>query len=48
LLSRLVVSEALWLMGAGLLLGVAGSVALQPVVAGQIYCRPAGPRGWTR
>jgi hypothetical protein len=33
LLSRLVLGEALWLMGAGLLVGVAGSVALQSVVA---------------
>jgi len=41
---RLVVGEALWLMGAGLLLGVAGSVALQSVVAGQLYgVKPLDP-----
>jgi len=34
---KLVVREALWLLGAGLLLGVAGSVALRSVVAGQLY-----------
>jgi putative ABC transport system permease protein len=41
---KLVVGEALWLMGAGLLLGVAGSVALQSVVAGQLYgVKPLDP-----
>jgi predicted permease len=34
---RLVVREALWLLGAGLLVGLAGSVALRSVVAGQLY-----------
>ncbi len=34
---KLVVGEALWLMGAGLVAGVAGSVALRSVVAGQLY-----------
>ncbi len=34
---KLVVGEALWLRGAGLLLGVAGSVALRSVVAGHLY-----------
>ncbi len=41
---KLVVGEALWLMGAGLVLGVAGSVALQSVVAGQLYgVKPLDP-----
>jgi hypothetical protein len=41
---KLVVGEALWLLGAGPLLGVAGSVALRPVIAGQLYCmRPLDP-----
>jgi predicted permease len=41
---KLVVREALWLMGAGLLLGAAGSVALQSVVAGQLYgVKPLDP-----
>jgi len=34
---KLVVREALWLLGAGLLLGLAGSAALRSVVAGQLY-----------
>jgi len=34
---KLVVSEALWLLGAGLILGVGGSVALRSVVARQLY-----------
>jgi len=41
---RLVVGEALWLLGAGLLLGVAGSVALRSVVAGHLYgVKPLDP-----
>lgn len=41
---KLVVSEALWLLGAGLILGVAGSVALRSVVAGQLYgVKPLDP-----
>jgi predicted permease len=41
---KLVVGEALWLMGAGLIVGVAGSVALQSVVAGQLYgVKPLDP-----
>jgi putative ABC transport system permease protein len=41
---KLVVGEALWLMLAGLLLGVTGSVALQSVVAGQLYgVKPLDP-----
>lgn len=41
---RLVVNEALWLLGAGLLLGVAGSMALRSVVAGQLYgVKPLNP-----
>ncbi len=41
---RLVVNEALWLLGAGLLLGVAGSMALRSVVAGQLYgVKPLDP-----
>ncbi len=36
--------EALWLLGAGLVLGVAGSVALRSVVAGQLYgVKPLDP-----
>ncbi len=34
---KLVVGEALWLVGAGLLLGVTGSLALRTVLAGQLY-----------
>jgi predicted permease len=41
---KLVVREALWLVGAGLLLGGAGSVALRSVVAGQLYgVKPLDP-----
>src|SRR5580700_8137022 len=41
---KLAIREALWLLGAGPLLGVAGSVALRPVIAGQLYCmRPLDP-----
>ena len=41
---KLVVHEALWLLGTGLLLGVAGSVALRSVVAGQLYgVKPLDP-----
>ncbi len=41
---RLVVREALWLLVAGLALGVAGSVALRSVVAGQLYgVKPLDP-----
>jgi putative ABC transport system permease protein len=41
---KLVVREALWLLGAGLLLGVVGSVALRSVVAGQLYgVKPLDP-----
>lgn len=41
---QLVVGEALWLLGAGLLLGVAGSMALRSVVAGQLYgVKPLDP-----
>src|SRR3984957_2681354 len=41
---KLVVSEALWLLGAGLILGVAGSIALRSVVAGQLYgVKPLDP-----
>jgi ABC-type antimicrobial peptide transport system permease subunit len=41
---KLVVSEALWLLGAGLILGVAGSVALRSVVTGQLYgVKPLDP-----
>ena len=41
---KLVLSEALWLIGAGLILGVAGSVALRSVVAGQLYgVKPLDP-----
>ena len=34
---KLIVREALWLLGAGLVVGVVGSVALRSVVAGQLY-----------
>lgn len=41
---HLVLREALWLLGAGLLLGTAGSVALRSVVAGQLYgVKPLDP-----
>ena len=41
---KLMVGEALWLLGAGLILGVGGSVALRPVVAGQLYgVKPLDP-----
>ena len=41
---KLVVQEALWLLGAGLFLGAAGSVALRSVVAGQLYgVKPLDP-----
>jgi predicted permease len=41
---KLVVSEALWLLAAGLLLGVGGSVALRSVVASQLYgVKPLDP-----
>jgi predicted permease len=41
---NLVVREALWLLVAGLLLGVAGSVALRSVIAGQLYgVKPLDP-----
>jgi len=41
---KLVVSEALWLLGAGLLIGVGGSVALRSAVAGQLYgVKPLDP-----
>jgi putative ABC transport system permease protein len=41
---KLVLSEALWLMGAGLVVGVAGSVALRSVAAGQLYgVKPLDP-----
>jgi predicted permease len=41
---KLVLSEALWLLGAGLVLGVGGSVALRSVVAGQLYgVKPLDP-----
>ncbi|HEV3199554.1 MAG TPA: ABC transporter permease [Bryobacteraceae bacterium] len=41
---KLVVREALSLLGAGLFLGVAGSVALRSVVAGQLYgVKPLDP-----
>jgi putative ABC transport system permease protein len=39
-----VVREAVWLLGAGLVLGGAGAVALQKVVAGQLYgVKPLDP-----
>ena len=41
---KLVVGEALWLLGTGLILGVGGSVALRSVVAGQLYgVKPLDP-----
>jgi predicted permease len=41
---KLVVSEAVWLLGAGLILGIAGAVALRSVVAGQLYgVKPLDP-----
>jgi predicted permease len=41
---KLVVGEALLLLGAGLILGVGGSVALRSVVAGQLYgVKPLDP-----
>jgi putative ABC transport system permease protein len=41
---KLVVGEALWLLAAGLLLGVAGSVALRSAVAEQLYgVKPLDP-----
>lgn len=41
---KLVVGEALWLLGAGLILGVGGSAALRSVVAGQLYgVKPLDP-----
>ena len=41
---KLVVGEAVWLLGAGLLLGVAGSVTLRSVVAAQLYgVKPLDP-----
>jgi predicted permease len=41
---KLVVSEALWLLGAGLIIGVAGSISLRSVVAGQLYgVKPLDP-----
>jgi predicted permease len=41
---KLVVREALWLLGAGLVIGVAGSATLRSVVAGQLYgVKPLDP-----
>ena len=41
---KLVVGEAVWLMGVGLVLGVGGSMALRSVVAGQLYgVKPLDP-----
>jgi len=41
---KLVLSEAIWLLGGGLLLGGAGAAALQSVVAGQLYgVKPLDP-----
>ena len=41
---KLVMREALWLIGAGLLFGAGGSVALRSVVAGQLYgVKPLDP-----
>ena len=41
---KLVVGEALWLLGAGLLLGIAGSVPLRSLIAGQLYgVKPLDP-----
>jgi ABC-type antimicrobial peptide transport system permease subunit len=43
-LVRLIVREAVWLLGAGLFLGVAGAVALRSVLAGQLYgVKPLDP-----
>lgn len=40
----LVLREAFWLLGAGLVLGIAGSAALRSVVAGQLYgVKPLDP-----
>lgn len=40
----LIVREALWLLGAGLVLGVGGAIALRSVVAGQLYgVKPLDP-----
>jgi hypothetical protein len=41
---KLVLSEAIWLLGGGLLLGGAGAAALQSVLAGQLYgVKPLDP-----
>ncbi len=41
---KLVVREALWLLGAGLILGIAGAVALRSLVATQLYgVKPLDP-----
>ena len=41
---KLVVREAVWLLGAGLLAGVAGAAALRSLVAGQLYgVKPLDP-----
>jgi predicted permease len=41
---KLVVREAVWLLASGLLIGVAGSIALRSVVAGQLYgVKPLDP-----
>jgi predicted permease len=41
---KLVVREALWLLGAGLIIGLAGSLAVRSVVAGQLYgVKPLDP-----
>jgi predicted permease len=41
---RLILREALWLLGAGLVLGAVGAVALRTVVAGQLYgVKPLDP-----
>src|SRR5579863_4113670 len=41
---KLVLSEAIWLLGGGLLLGGAGAAALQSVVAAQLYgVKPLDP-----
>lgn len=41
---KLVAGEALWLLGAGLVLGVGGSVALRSIVASQLYeVKPLDP-----
>ena len=42
---RLILREALWLLGAGLVVGAAGSVALRSVVAVQLYgVKPLDPK----